>query len=127
MKSVEENKGTVVITVKGGVEVSVEGLPKGYNFEIKFEEEEHIPLAYLEEGIIVAGDKKGHIYRSVDLMEPEGWNDLGQISKNRIVTITPLGKGIARATDEAGDIYISVDYGMRWSRRKKGIGVETKR
>ena len=70
-------------------------------------------IAYLGNGIVIAPDAGGYIFRSVDYGAT--WTNLGDITGDTNYSIANLGNGTVVIGDASGHIWRSIDYGLSWS------------
>lgn len=66
-------------------------------------------ITYLGNGIVIAGNGLGRIYRSTDYGNK--WNDTGAISAGIFKSAAYLGNGIVLAGDDAGHIFRNTNFG----------------
>ena len=69
-------------------------------------------LSNLGNGVVVFGNKGGHVFRSTDFGDT--FVDLGVIAVGSINTTVFPGNGIVLFGDSTSTIYISYDYGATW-------------
>jgi hypothetical protein len=85
-----------------------------------------LTTSYFGNGIAIAGDLAGHIFRSIDY--GKSWLDLGDIAGvNSVRTSSYIGNGIAIFGDTAGHIWRSIDFGSSWTDLGHIVGAVTVR
>jgi photosystem II stability/assembly factor-like uncharacterized protein len=70
-------------------------------------------ITYLGNGITIAGNGAGKLYRSVDYGNT--WTDSGTVSTGTLNCGTYLGNGIILIGDNVGHIFRSIDFGVSWT------------